>query len=56
VKGIMDIAMWLILASLVVLIVMNPKGFTSDVTAIGTFVTGESKVLTGSGYTGKGGG
>ncbi len=55
-KGVMDIAMWLILASLIVLIVMNPKGFSSAVSSIGGFVQGESKILTGTGYSGKGGG
>ena len=51
-SGILDIALWLILASLVVLIIMNPKGFTQDVGSIGTATQGESTILTGSGYKG----
>lgn len=49
-KAILDISMWLILASLVVLVIMNPTGFSSDVSSVGDFVQGESKVLTGTGY------
>ena len=49
-KGILDIVMWLIVASLIVLVIMNPKGFSSDVTSVGGVVTGESTILTGSGY------
>lgn len=48
-KGILDIAMWLIVASLVVLVITNPTGFASDVSAIGTFVQGESSILSGGG-------
>lgn len=47
---VMDIFMWIIIASLVVLVVMNPKGFSTDVSSVGGFVTTESTVLTGSGY------
>lgn len=49
-QGVLDIAMWIILGSLVVLIIMNPSGFSQDVSAIGGGVQGESKILTGSGY------
>jgi len=49
-KGILDVIMWLIVASLIVLVIMNPAGFASDVSAIGGFTTGESTILTGSGY------
>lgn len=49
-SGALDIALWLILASLVVLIIMNPKGFTQDVGQIGTTTAQESSILTGSGY------
>lgn len=52
----MDIVTMLILGSLVVLVIMNPKGFSSDVAATGGFITAESTILTGSGYKGKGGG
>ena len=49
-KVILDVAMWIIIASLIVLVIMNPAGFSQDVSSISTFVTGESKILTGSGY------
>lgn len=48
---ILDIIMYLIVASLVVLIVMNASGFATAVTAVGGLVQGESKVLSGSGYS-----
>lgn len=47
-----EVIFWLIVASLVVLIVMNPKGFVADVGAVGWQATSESKILTGSGYQG----
>lgn len=49
-KGILDVIMWLIVGSLIVLIIMNPSGFAKDVGAVGGEVRGESTVLTGSGY------
>lgn len=50
-KGaIVEIIMWIIVASLVVLVVMNPKGFASAVGSVGGIVMGESRLLTGSGY------
>jgi len=49
-KGILDVIMWLIVGSLIVLIIMNPSGFAQDVGSIGGAVQGESTVLTGSGY------
>jgi hypothetical protein len=50
-KGaIVEIILWVIVASLVVLVIMNPQGFTSAVGAVGNFTMGESKLLTGSGY------
>ena len=49
-KAILDIAMWIILGSLAVLAVMNAKNFATDVTAVGGVVTGESTILSGSGY------
>ena len=49
-KAFMDIIMWIIIGSALVLVIMNPSGFSQDVTAVGGFVTGESTILTGSGY------
>jgi hypothetical protein len=46
----MDIILWLIIASALVLVIMNPSGFSQDVAAIGGFTTKESTILTGSGY------
>lgn len=48
--GVLDIILWLIIASAFVAAVMNPDGFAKGVTAIGGFVTGESAILTGTGY------
>lgn len=48
--GIMDIVLWVLVGSIFVLVIMNPGGFSQDVTSVGGFVTGESKILTGSGY------
>jgi hypothetical protein len=47
---ILDIIMYIIVASLVVLIVMNASNFATAVTSIGGLITGESTILTGSGY------
>lgn len=49
-RGFMDIIMWLIIASVIVLVIMNPSGFAADVSAVSSFTTSESKILTGSGY------
>lgn len=49
-KGVLDVIMWLIVGSLIVLIIMNPSGFAKDVGAVGGAVQGESTILTGSGY------
>jgi hypothetical protein len=46
----MDIVTWIIVGSLIVLIIMNPKGFATDITAIGSVVGGESALLSGQGY------
>jgi hypothetical protein len=48
--GVLDVILWLIIASAFVAAIMNPTGFTSAVTAISGFVTGESAILTGTGY------
>lgn len=47
-RGILDVVLWLIIGSALVLVIMNPKGFSQDVSAIGGFVTGESSILTGA--------
>ena len=50
VRGALDVVMWLIVASLVVLVIMNPSGFAKAVSSVGSVVTTESTILTGSGY------
>lgn len=42
--------LWLIVASLVVLVIMHPLGFVQDVSSVSGAIQGESKILTGSGY------
>jgi hypothetical protein len=49
-KSVTEVILWIIVASLVVLVVMNSFGFVQAVTAVGGVVTGESTILTGSGY------
>lgn len=49
-KDVMDIAMYLILAALVVLIVMNPKGFASAVTSVTGGVNTTLGTISGSNY------
>ena len=51
-RAFLDIMLWIIIASVIVLVIMNPKGFSSDVSSVGGFITGESTILTGSGYKG----
>jgi hypothetical protein len=48
VNSFLDIVLWLIIGSAIVLVIMNPRGFSQDVQAIGGFVTGESTILTGA--------
>jgi hypothetical protein len=48
-KGV-EIILWLIIASLVVLVIMNPKGFVAAMTSFTGLITGESRILTGAGY------
>jgi hypothetical protein len=48
--NVMDIILWIIIASALVLVIMNPGGFAQDVSAISGFTTKESTILTGSGY------
>lgn len=45
-----EIILWLIIASLVVLVVMNPKGFVAAMGSFTNLITGESRILTGAGY------
>lgn len=49
-KGALDVIMWLIVASLIVLVIMNPGGFAKAVGSVGGVITQESTILTGSGY------
>lgn len=46
----LDVTLWLIIGSALVLVIMNPQGFTADISSVGGFVQGESKILTGTGY------
>ncbi len=48
--NVMDVILWLIIGSALVLIIMNPGGFSADVSSVSQFVTKESSILTGSGY------
>lgn len=47
-----DIITLLIIGSALVLLVKNPNGSASLLTNTGNIITGESKILTGSGYQG----
>lgn len=49
-KNIMDIIMWLIVASIIVLVVMHPSATAQELTSGGNVLTHESQILTGSGY------
>jgi len=46
-KIVLDIALWIILGSALVLIITNAANFATAVTSVGGFVTGESKILAG---------
>lgn len=46
-KSVMDIALWIIIGSALVLIITNAPNFAIAVSSVGSFVTGESKVLAG---------
>lgn len=46
----LDVVLWLIIGSALVLVIMNPQGFTADISSISGFVQGESKILTGTDY------
>jgi hypothetical protein len=47
---IMDIVMLFVVASLIVLIIMNPSGFAKDVASIGNFSLAQTSVFSGSNY------
>ena len=49
-KSIVEIISWLIVASLVVLVVMNASKVATVVTSVGGFWTNETTLFTGSGY------
>lgn len=44
-----EIASWLIVAFLVVLVITHPRGFSTDVTAVGTQTNAVGSTLTGAG-------
>jgi hypothetical protein len=49
-KSIMDIIMLFVLASLAVLVIMNPTGFAHDVAALGNFSLAQTSLFSGSNY------
>lgn len=49
-KDLLDISMYLIVAALIVLIVMNPKGFASAVSSVDTAGNNTLKTISGSNY------
>lgn len=49
-KDVLDIAMYLIIAAIVVLIVMNAKGFATAVSSVGSAVNSTLGTISGSGY------
>lgn len=49
-KTVSEIFLWVILASALVLIIMNASGFAQATTAVGTQVNDLSRTLSGSGY------
>lgn len=49
-RSITEIILWLIVAAALVLIIMNPSGFSQDVTATSGAGNSTLKILTGSGY------
>lgn len=49
-RTILDIVTLFIIASLVVLVIMNPSGFAHDVSALGNFSLAQTSVFTGSNY------
>lgn len=49
-KDVLDIAYYLILAAIVVLIVMNAKNFAVATNAVGSNINGTLGTISGSGY------
>ena len=49
-ENFMDIIMWLIVAALVVLVIMNAQNFATAISSIGTQANGTLGILSGSGY------
>jgi hypothetical protein len=49
-RTLMDIVMLFVVASLVVLIIMNPSGFAKDVASIGNFSLAQTSLFSGSNY------
>lgn len=49
-KTVVEVVSWLIIASLVVLVVMNAKNVAQVVTSVGGFWTTETSMFTGSNY------
>lgn len=50
--AVMDIFTLIIIGSALVLLVKNPTGSASLITNSGNVIMGESKILTGTGYSG----
>lgn len=50
VKSFMDILLLLVIASLAVLVIMNPKGFASAVSSVGGYTLSQTAMFTGSSY------
>lgn len=49
-RTVTEIILWFILASLAVLVIMNPKGFIDSFNAVGSFALTAGSQLSGSGY------
>lgn len=47
-KAVTEIVMWFFLGSLAVLVVMHARGFSEDVTAVGTQLSNMGTILTGA--------
>ncbi len=46
-RNIMDIAMWIIVAAIIVLVVTHASGAAQAISSIGNIVTHETSILTG---------
>lgn len=51
-KTFLDMFMYLLLALFAVLVITHASGFATAISSISSFVTSESKILTGAGSTG----